>query len=411
MAEKTKNDKLNVGQIVIAALVVLVVIPLLIAVALYFALPVFKESVNQVMSQAPAPIGSFFEKMPTQGEVDQKIKDVADFMLTVDNQRAIDKLIILKKSDPASYDKVIMQMIRINPNVTKNILEGIRQSAMQKDAMQTALDQLSKDQETANQKQADFLKSLTVQTALEEINKLLRASVNGHKNVAGIISKMDPIVAGNIMKYLSPDDYSRIMQYMPMDKATAVKSSLATSKDRLIELKNAADIYASEDNQKLATILGDGKTYTNQELPILFKQLGPLKGGQVLAKMEDQNLVSSILSGLKENEILDTGVDNLTKDYVKSLKIFKGYDDNVNMLAGIYEKMDTAKVAPIISQMMKNVSQPKTFSLSSGENIIISDETLAIDLMKKFSAKKKGEILQSLDQFTSTELAKRLALP
>ena len=105
------------------------------------------------------------------------------------------------------------------------------------------------------------------------------------------------------------------------------------------------------------------------------------------------------------------GKDEITKDILKTLKIYKEFDDNVNELVTIYEKMKTDVVAVNIQTMMKNNSSPKIYTLDNGENIVITDEDLALAILSKFSNKKIGDILTTVDNALSSELTRKLALP
>lgn len=408
---KVEDKKKGNGKAIAVLLAIVLGIPMLVGTGLYFAVPAFKAIANDVLSYAPGPVGTFFESMPTEEEKDQKIKDIAEYMLNIDTKRAVDKLIILKKDDPTAYDRIVKSMVRINPNTTKAILETIRENSIKKDPVLNTLSQIEKERTEEYKKKADFLGKLSISTALEEMDKTLKSSVNGHKELAGIAMEMTPEVAGSILKYLAKDDFNKVLQYMPLDDANAIKTSISTYKGRISELTNAADLYASEDNAKLVEVIGSTKTYSMQELAVIYKALGPLKAGQVLAQAKDDQFTFELLNNMKENEVLEVGIDNLTKDVVKALKVYKEFDDNVSELATIYEKLDTVKVATNLNQMLKNSAQPRVYALGSGESIVITDENLALEIIRKVSPKKKGEILQNLDEFTATELTRKLAIP
>ena len=130
-AESKKSGN-KLGCLII--LLILFITPVLAVGAIYNFNKDFKLSVNGVMSQVPGPIGGYFENFPTQSEEMEKIRIISDYMLSITEDRAVDKLLVLKGEDSKAYDEVIKDMIKINPNKTKNILETIRGPAQSKDA-------------------------------------------------------------------------------------------------------------------------------------------------------------------------------------------------------------------------------------------------------------------------------------
>ncbi len=118
-----------------------------------------------------------------------------------------------------------------------------------------------------------------------------------------------------------------------------------------------------------------------------------------------------LLKKMKENEILDSGQDKLTPDVLKSLKIYKEFDDNVKELVNVYSQMGTDKVVNNVRNLLINAAPSQTYDLNNGELITISDEKLVLEILRSFPEAKKAEILSLLDNTLSTELTRKLALP
>jgi hypothetical protein len=198
---------------------------------------------------------------------------------------------------------------------------------------------------------------------------------------------------------------------MDLEKSNSIKTSMSSLASRTNIINNAADIYAADSPLSLVDEIGNAKKFKLTELPLIYRKLGPVKSGKLLARVDDTKFVFGLLDAIKENEIITTGVDNLTKDIVTALNIYKEFDDKVNKLASIYEKVSSAKVALYINELVKNSSDPKVYSLANGESIIISDENIAVGVLDKFTDRKKGEVIGLLDEFTATEISKLLARP
>lgn len=409
MAEKKKKG--GGGKILLTLLIIFIVVPLLGAGATYFLYPPFKVAANNVLSNLPGPVGSYFSNMPTEQETSDKINSISEYLLKVETDRAVDKLSLIKKDDSAMYDSIVKTMLRINPNATKAIIEALRANSLTNDAASTTLEQIKKDQEEDYTKKAKFLEGLSVNTAVEEVNFIVSNSVNGYREVAKTMDYMDPIIAAKIMEKLPPDIFKKINLAMTEEKAALVRTEMTNRKSNIQSLGNTAQILSSQDVTKLVDTLGNTNTYKMDELAIIFINLGPIKAGKVLSGVEDDKFVNEVISAIKEKRIEDTGKDEITKDILKTLKIYKEFDDNVSELVTVYDKMKTDVVAVNITTLMKNNSSPKTYTLDNGENIVITDEDLALAILSKFSQKKIGDILSAVDDALSSELTRKLALP
>lgn len=406
-----KKSKGGGGKVILTLLMILVVVPLLVMTALYFLYPSFKSTANSILANAPGPVGTYFDSMPTEQEVNEKISSISEYLLKIEVDRAVDKLSLIKKEDANMYDDIIRTMLRINPNATKSIVEALRANSLSKDTAAATLEQIKKEQEEDYSKQATFLEGLSVNTAVEEVNFLVGNSVNGFREVAKALNYMDPIFAARIMEKIQPDIFKKIINAMDAEKAAVVRTEMTNRKTSLQSLGNTAQILSSQDISKLVGTLGNINTYKLDELAIIYINLGPVKAGKVLSGVDDDKFVNEVISAIKTKRTEDTGKDEITKDILKTLKIYKEFDDNVNELVTIYEKMKTDKVAVNIQTMMKNNSSPKIYTLDNGENIVITDEDLALAILSKFSNKKIGDILSVVDDALSSELTRKLALP
>jgi flagellar motility protein MotE (MotC chaperone) len=392
-------------------LLVLLLTPVLVVGALYIFNKDFKLSVNSVMSNVPGPVGSYFESFPTREEEQAQIRVISDYMLSIEESRAVDKLMVLKAEDKGAYDDVIKDMLRTNPNKTKNILDAIRGLSVTTDVIISTVDQINQEKQSDLQSVADYWAALPTTSAVEEINQMIASSINGYKSVAEIIDLMDPSVAETILYQLDSTDLNKILANLTDAQALAIKEAHMTTTRRNSDLEQMASVFKGEDASTLIQTLGNSQTYTVDELAVIYKAMGAKKAGEVLAKSTDDAFVFNVIEKMKENELLDSGSDNLTPDVLKSLKVYKEFDDNVSELVNVYSKMGTDKVASILQNMLLNASPSKVYDLSNGDFITISDEKLVLDILGSFTQAQKAEILSLLDNTQSTELTRMLALP
>jgi len=404
-----KKSKGKGGCLIV--LLILFLTPLLVLGGIYLLNKDFKMSVNSIMTNVPGPMGEYFSKFPTREEEKQQISVVSDFILSLEESRAVDKLLILKKDDKTAYDEVIKDMLRVNPNKTKSILEALRLSTVNKDALSNTVSGITEEQKTSLKEKADYISGLPIDVAVSEVNAIINESINGHKNAAAVFEYIEEKIAVSILYQLDQVDRERILSMMTEKKASAIRTTYSNQQRRVSDLEQISDVYSSEDPAKLIEIIGNTTTYSMDDLAVIYKKIGAKKAGQILAKSEDEAFVFDLIAKIKANETFEGEEDLLTPDILKSLKIYREFDDNVSELIKVYSEMDTAKVVQIVKNMLLNASPSQVYDLDNGEMITISDEDLILQILKSFPQEKIASILSSLDQTLSSELTRKLALP
>lgn len=410
MAEK-KEGKGGLFKTIVLVILILIFLPAGILSGFYFLNPTFQEETNKILSGAPGPVGQYFQKFPTSQEKNRQLRSMASYYLGIDQSRAVDKLALLSSQDKAVYDEVVKHMLRMNPNTTKKILEDIRKGSLKKDIILDTLDKIEEEKNEDIKEKAEYLTKLSLQTAVEEMGVIMNSSVNGHKTLAAYMSAIDINQAAKLMGQLATPDYNKVLSFIPDEKAREIRTTIAGQKKRKTDLENIAFIYSSKDNEQLVNIMGNKGTYTVEELAKLYVELGPIKAGQVLAKVGNDEFTFEIIDEMRDQEIIEKGTDKITADILKSLKIYKEFDDNVTEMTKVYSKMDGRKVASVIRRMVRNSSSPRLYELENGQTIIISDEDIALSLMSRFDSKRVGELMSYLDDTLASEISRKLTLP
>lgn len=186
---------------------------------------------------------------------------------------------------------------------------------------------------------------------------------------------------------------------------------LISIKDNALKLKNLSEIYYTENPDKLVNIIGNTETYKLDDLSIIYRNLGVKKSAQILATLDNEDFVHELVNTIKEKEILLNGEDLITDDILKAYKVYRDFDNNVSELTSIYEKMSDTQIAELIRRMIRNSSYPQNYKLLNGEVISISEEDLALSMLKKFNERKLASILSSLDASLSSEITRKLSIP
>lgn len=413
MAEENKAVEKKKGSPIKAILFLLIffiVIPVLGLVGFYLINDTFQYRLNAALSDAPV-VGSYFGSLPTRAEKDEQVRSIAEYYLEIGADRAVDKLALMKSQDGEVYDDIVRVMMQMDPNSTRYILEAIRDNEMKGNVVSSTLDEINNEVDSELQASADELVAIPLETVRDEMYKIINDGLNGHRNLARILEKMDPTAAYERIGLLDDVDQSKVMEFLDSTVKEDIRKEMNNDLMNTQKLISMSEIYNSKDADELVSTLGDTSTYSIDELAIIFNEIGVLKTGEILSQVEDEQFITSIITKMKNNEILENGSDEITKDILKTLKIYKDFDDNILQLTNIYGTMSSEEVANLLKRLITNSSLPQVYVLDSGDVITISDEMMAYEVLKNFDDTRIAEIIGYFEDSLASEVSKKLTVP
>lgn len=407
-----KTKGMGIKKVLVIIIIVFITIPLIIASVVYFTNDNFKFIANQYLSKVSGPVGGYFESFPTRDELDTQKREVAKYLVGLDAESAADKLIIIQKEDEKLYSDLLKICAQINANQTNKMLENVRQSSLKKDILTSMIEQIKEDQIKELQEKAKYYESSSLENAVKEINNNLMNEMISYKNMGLTMEQMKEQNAAKILNCLDEDVASRLLSnYQSKDKKQKTEELLNKIKDREKELINIANIYNSEKAEKLLENIGDDKTYKIEELSIIYRNMNMLKAAQVLAQIEDKKFIYNLLEQVKTDEMIVKNNDLLTTDMMDAIKIYSEYNKEIDGLTKVYTKMEPAQIGDVITKLFKSRNVPKKYTFQNGEEIIITDQDIAINILRKLKEKTVAEVLAMLDSSLASDISKKLTLP
>lgn len=396
---------------VIIAIILLIVLPTAVLFGMYTFYEPFTDIVNTTLAKVPGNFGGYFRSIPTEQDDAVQLTTIAGYLLDLDPQQAVDKLKLIENEDSGTYDNVVKSMIRLNPSRSERILEEKRRQSLKPNVIQSTLEQIGEEQAESNKEKASVIEGLPLAARLETVKRILDERVDAHNYLASLIVLMEPSTFGDLMPYLGDKDLQKIKAALDETTRLNLENYVAQKNQDQANLFQTAQILAGKPLDELSATLGSTETYSLDELVSLYQSLGPKRAGVVLSKIDNDTFAFELVNAIKAQQILNTGQDKFTGDLLKALNIFKAYDDNINELVGIYNQLEESKTADILRRLYWNTGQVKRYNLANGEEIMLSDQQLALDILKSFPPKKVASILSYLDNIISTEISTKLALP
>ncbi len=412
MANNNSEKGIGLGKIISIILMVFILMPILILGVIYFTNDGAKVEMNKYLSLLPGSFGEHFKAYPTKSELNENIQKIARYLIEIDNERAIDKLLLIKKEDEGLYSDVIKVMLQLDPRKTQNIVNSIRQSTVKEDIIINTISQIDEERKNKLEEKAQLFENLSTISAINKINYQIDNQEISFMELGNIFESMDSKVASQLLYYLNNNSKSSILKNIESENKTQELERLISEiEDNKTRLNNIAQIYSTEAPDKLVPIIGNAETYKLDELATIYRNIDILKSARILSSISDDSFVFDLINSIKEQEILVNGNDNLTDDLIKALKIYRNFESNVKNLTAIYEKMDDAQIAELVTKLIVDSQSNKKYVLDSGQTIVLTDEDLAISVLNNFSDRKLANILTNLDNNLSSEISKKITYP
>jgi len=406
MASKGKTI---VGIIIL--LVIIILLPVIIFGSIYFFNESFQLEANRILRDAPGGIGDYFESMPTELEKQRDIKKIADYYLSIDKNSAVDKLEKIKVEDEELYDNIIKYMVRDNPNRTKDVLDVIRKNELNEDLIVSTMNEIDQEVNDAYNKDANELMNLSLPLAKERMEEIIKSSLNGHLLLSEMLKNLSDNNIASLIQILEDQDFNGVMNSFSKAQQESIKKILSNKKTNENDLNSIIEVYKSKRAETLADILYEEGDYSFDDLVYIYENLGPKLAGQVLAKINQEELTIRLTNRIKENQILKNGSDELTKDILKSLKLFTEFDDNINELTRMYNTMESQQVSNILEGMMRSSRLPEVYQFDNGETLDLSDEDIAVEILMNFDNNKRSEVISLMSEAMASQVSRKLSLP
>lgn len=416
MADKSEKEKVESGTTdkkkkkgmgCLIVLLIMTITPVLVLFGIYQLNREFKLYTNSLLSMVPGKIGDYFESQPTRQDELKQVRKVSDYLLELDDERAVDKLKVIEKENTRIYNEIIKDMLRINPNRTRNMLSMLSSSKKAKDTLGGLVDEIETEKKQSYQDRANYIQSLPINSAIEEMIDLTD-EMNGHKEIALIMELVDVKTAVKILYQLPTGDRNRVFTFLSESKKDEITSAYATQERTAQDLKQMAQIMKNDHPVNVAEKL---TAYSQEDQAVILHTIGPRGAGEILSKYPDQEKAMELISSIKDYELSQNISDDSTEDLLKALKVYRSIDDNTKELVNVYLKMSANKVAEIVREMLINQHSPTVYELKNGDDIVVTDEQVIVNIFQHFPPAKKSEILSILNKTLSTEVTKKLILP
>lgn len=392
-------------------LIFVLILPLLIAVLIYFNNITFRSRMNKLFERLPGPVGEYFRSSPTEDERKDKKTYLAEHYLSLEPTIAADKLYIIKKDDDKLYSEIIRLMNSNSPSKTEEIIKLVRSIELRKDLLFSIHDEIQKEKEGLFLEQVNRLETQDLLITINEIEKRIETDSLFKENLGDIIELIKEERATDILYYIGEDLKEMILELLDNNKKTSIESSLLAKTIQQSKLADLAGLYEVKPVEVAVEEIGNEENYNINELAIIYKNMSVLKSAEILSKLEDDKFIEELFASIRKEEELKNEGDSITNEISKSIQFITEYDKKIEDLVIVYEKMSPDKVAKIVEQMMSNDTKVTVLEIFSEPAFEISDASIIIDVLSRIKNKTLSNIMNYVSEDKASTLTQMLARP
>lgn len=405
-----KRSDTSIFKIILIFAVVFVIIPFAILVLVYFTNSSFKEWTNNNLRNSPGFIGEHFKKYPTQEERNDKEKYLADYYINLDKERAADKLYIIMKSDEELYNNIVRRMNSISSSRTHEIIRLIRNIDVRKDLLFSIYDEILDEKSTNLQNEVKRIEALDTYIAIKEFEESINGSSDSLREIVDVVALMNETKIAEILHYLEKDSRDKVLTRLAKDKRRTIDRILLEKQLNNEKLMDLAKVYEVKDIQKSFEEIGNTDTYNINDLSKIYLNLSVKKAAEILSLSQNEEFVKDLYDSIRREERLLGLTDSVVVNISRTVNYFNEYNDKINNLVSLYERMNPAEVAKIVESMLNNQKTVSAFEIEYNAYHNLSDSDIIMDVIRKMRKNKLSDILRYLDTTKSAEITRKLAI-
>ena len=413
MPNKEKK-KTNVFIAILLILVIILGAPLAALTFTYFISEEFQYLTNEFMSEFPLGIGRYFANLPTREEKEKIKLQIAKHYVLMDIDRIVDKLTIIRKEDQQLFNDLLVIMNGMNSRKMQEVNEILRSRVLEGNILQRTLKEIHNEEIAYVDEIIKHITSLPISAAVAEIEKMVVGGKLTNEQLDLFFRTLDSQVAAKYLIYLDDKTTFNIMRNLPSTNRNEFEKIIASIDKKYKNLQEIADIYAKGSISEAVNDLTNIEKYNINELAVIFLQMSVKDAAEILVHAADNEFILSLVEAINEREILNSLRDEESKSFSKSLvpaiDAFRNFEIRLNELSQIYEEMEVAEVADLMSRMLRRNQIFKQVELPNGERVSFTEEQLVIDILNNFKHNLIASILGELDTREAVELSQKLII-
>ncbi len=416
VADTPKDKKKNNKKLLIIAIPVAL---LMIVAVTFFIVYTFNPKVKNYAN-------GFFEKMPvvsgfmensavkkesqnqTEQEIEAQKRALGKYYISLDLDRTVDKLLLLKEQDKKFYREMIQIMRNIDGNYVQGIIQEIGIRDMEKDTFKSEMESMKLEKIEEKSELAKNYSKLGIYETIKTVENKIRSLEIDSEYAAGVLEFLKPSYCARVMYYMDAEIADAIKLHLKQDFLQEIEKETLSYEKFLDKMKGKAGEYDGKDRVKAQKQLSNEELYSKEEVANIMLFLNPMQSGKILSEFENEAYKNEVIKELVELKKLNEQDD--MQDIYVMINIMSEYKNRVLELTKTYKTMSPKQVAEIANQMTGSNQIYKEYIVGD-KKIKITEEELFIEILNNLEPKFLSEMFVELGISKSAELTRKMGLP
>lgn len=364
--KKKKSFKLK--KLIILFILLMIAVTATLA---YFKNDTFKSKIDVLLNKLTWNKSKNSSSLTDEGQV-EKIRDLAEYYLSLDQKNAAEKLYVIKSDDEVLYSEIVKFMNEKSSSKTSEIIKLVRKMGDRKDLLAYIHNEINEEKDSEQKKEIQRLENQDLLVTIREVESRIKSDKKFSSNMSGIFANMNEETLANILYYVDEEVKEQIMGLLEDDKASSLESKILNKKNEELRLVDLANIYETKPLETCVKEIGNSETYSFEELGVIYSNLSILKSSQILSKVKDDNFIQELFSYIRRESELK-GKESPTTKINKSIEFITEYNEKIDELVKVYEEMSPDKVAKIVEKMINNNNTVTSLEIDSEPIFKITD--------------------------------------
>ncbi|AHM56659.1 hypothetical protein EAL2_c13640 [Peptoclostridium acidaminophilum DSM 3953] len=409
--DKSKDNDRNVKKAsprlkIILALSFLVAI-LFAFLIVYIINPEFKVSADNAMKKMPL-ISSIAGIGDSAQDIEAQKNDLAEYYLSLDEGRVIDKLMLLKKQDKRLYKEIVQLMKDDDFEFTQEVLSEISLKEMKKNALKREIESMKKEKAGDISEKARYYAKVGLLQTVRDIEDDIRMLEIDSTYAASLLQDMKPKYAARVIYYIDVDIKDAVETNLKGDAAQKIKRELLSFEKYIEEMDSMTMLYADKDYNQASLELQDKEKFKAEDVAYIIANMEVVQAGKILACFQDETYANDVIEEINKIKLLNDQID--TGSLYTTVNIMDSYIGRVSELRESYKKMESTALADIIRNILGRDEIYKEYPV--GEGVLrITQEELLVDILRGLPPKSISKILKELGAQKASELTRKMGLP
>ncbi len=382
-------------------------------IILYYTNTQISTMANNILKKSPI-VGARFEQIPSMKEQEERKNKLARYYLSLDEDRAIDKLMIIEKEDKKLYEDIIMKMKKYDLSSTNEVVQKIRDKKIKKDILQREVDSIEQEKVTYIEDLAKNYTKLGLLGTIKGLNQdIIDLNLN-FEDATKIIENFKPEYSAKVLYYMDQNISQSIKENLSQKYFKDIQNQIQLHEKYINDMKILSDIYSNKKTEEASIQLQNKDMYSIQNLGVIFANMDYLLASKILCEFEDSDYLDRVLKEIKLFDQLnekEESIKGISEDINSTLKVLEIYKRDLKTLKLSYEKMNSTELANLVKEMTSSKPKYKEYKIDEEKSFIITEEDLMIEVLKQLKPKLLSEVISNLDNQKSAEISRKIGLP